>query len=67
MIGIRKSLDFIFTQRELKILDDVMPETIKRGEEDEESLGNEVMMRFLYFALYADAVVRFCVVSSWKL
>ncbi|XP_073986853.1 na[+]-driven anion exchanger 1 isoform X4 [Rhodnius prolixus] len=41
MIGIRKSLDFIFTQRELKILDDVMPETIKRGEEDEESLGNE--------------------------
>ncbi|KAK9509940.1 hypothetical protein O3M35_004824 [Rhynocoris fuscipes] len=41
MIGIRKSLDFIFTQRELKILDDVMPETIKRGQEDEESLGND--------------------------
>ncbi|XP_014248076.1 sodium bicarbonate cotransporter 3 isoform X2 [Cimex lectularius] len=41
MIGIRKSLDLIFTQRELKILDDVMPETTKRNEEDEESLGNE--------------------------
>ncbi|XP_066906807.1 electroneutral sodium bicarbonate exchanger 1 isoform X4 [Halyomorpha halys] len=39
MIGIRKSLDFIFTQRELKILDDVMPETTKR-EEDQEELSN---------------------------
>ncbi|KAG8247287.1 Sodium bicarbonate cotransporter 3 [Homalodisca vitripennis] len=41
MIGIRKSLDFVFTQRELKILDDVMPETIKRTEEDEQELGPE--------------------------
>lgn len=31
MIGIRKSLDCIFTQRELKILDDVMPEMHKRA------------------------------------
>ncbi|KAL1124567.1 hypothetical protein AAG570_001191 [Ranatra chinensis] len=38
MIGIRKALDLIFTQRELKILDDVMPETIKRTEEDEREL-----------------------------
>ncbi|KAH1014014.1 hypothetical protein HUJ04_002919 [Dendroctonus ponderosae] len=30
MIGIRKSLDLIFTRRELKILDDVMPEMTKR-------------------------------------
>lgn len=29
MIGIRKSLDLIFTRRELKILDDIMPETTK--------------------------------------
>ncbi|XP_046386764.1 sodium bicarbonate cotransporter 3 isoform X7 [Ischnura elegans] len=38
MIGIRKLLDFFFTQRELKILDDVMPEMSKRkaAEEDEE-------------------------------
>lgn len=34
MIGIRKSLDFIFTQRELKILDDVMPEPSKKHADD---------------------------------
>ncbi|XP_077297815.1 na[+]-driven anion exchanger 1 isoform X2 [Arctopsyche grandis] len=34
MIGIRKSLDCLFTRRELKILDDVMPEMTKRNEED---------------------------------
>ncbi|XP_043500634.1 electrogenic sodium bicarbonate cotransporter 1 isoform X7 [Polistes fuscatus] len=34
MIGIRKSLDFVFTQRELKILDDVMPEPSKKHAED---------------------------------
>lgn len=31
MIGIRKSLDCIFTHRELKILDDVMPEMSRRA------------------------------------
>nr|XP_029727236.1 sodium-driven chloride bicarbonate exchanger-like isoform X11 [Aedes albopictus] len=35
MIGIRKSLDFLFTRRELKILDDVMPEITKRAHEDD--------------------------------
>lgn len=35
MIGIRKSLDFVFVRRELKILDDVMPEVTKRTKEDE--------------------------------
>ncbi|KOX70859.1 Sodium bicarbonate cotransporter 3 [Melipona quadrifasciata] len=49
MIGIRKSLDLVFTQRELKILDDVMPEPSKKhaddlrqlesGEEQNESMG----------------------------
>ncbi|KAK2587115.1 hypothetical protein KPH14_002879 [Odynerus spinipes] len=34
MIGIRKSLDFVFTQRELKILDDVMPEPSKKHADD---------------------------------
>lgn len=34
MIGIRKSLDLVFTQRELKILDDVMPETSKKHADD---------------------------------
>lgn len=31
MIGIRKALDCIFTQRELKILDDIMPEISRRA------------------------------------
>lgn len=34
MIAIRKSLDCIFTRRELKILDDIMPEMTKRVEDD---------------------------------
>ena len=34
MIGVRKSLDCIFTRRELKILDDVMPEMTKRSDDD---------------------------------
>ncbi|XP_076368685.1 sodium-driven chloride bicarbonate exchanger-like isoform X3 [Tachypleus tridentatus] len=35
MIGIRKLLDFVFTQRELKILDDVIPESAKKKLEEE--------------------------------
>lgn len=31
MVGIRKSLDFLFTRRELKILDDIMPEMTRRA------------------------------------
>jgi sodium bicarbonate transporter 10 len=43
MIGIRKSLDFLFTRRELKILDDIMPEfTRKHKTEDLEQLSAEV-------------------------
>lgn len=37
MIGIRKSLDCLFTHRELKILDDIMPEMSKRAEVDDMS------------------------------
>lgn len=36
MIGIRKSLDCIFTKRELKILDDLMPEMSRKNHSDEE-------------------------------
>ena len=36
MIVVRKLLDFFFTQRELKILDDVMPESTRRKQVDEE-------------------------------
>ncbi|XP_053665553.1 sodium-driven chloride bicarbonate exchanger isoform X2 [Anopheles marshallii] len=35
MIGVRKSLDYIFTKRELKILDDIMPEMTKRARADD--------------------------------
>ncbi|XP_018334831.1 sodium-driven chloride bicarbonate exchanger isoform X1 [Agrilus planipennis] len=35
MIGIRKSLDLIFTRRELKILDDILPDFVKRSQHDE--------------------------------
>ncbi|XP_026831203.1 electrogenic sodium bicarbonate cotransporter 1 isoform X5 [Ooceraea biroi] len=40
MIGIRKLLDFVFTQRELKILDDIMPETSKKHADDLLKLEN---------------------------
>lgn len=42
MIGIRKSLDFIFTRRELKILDDVMPELTKRSQHEQMEQDVEV-------------------------
>lgn len=35
MIGVRKSLDCIFTRRELKILDDIMPDMAKRSVDDD--------------------------------
>ncbi|XP_053600997.1 sodium-driven chloride bicarbonate exchanger isoform X4 [Plodia interpunctella] len=40
MIGIRKSLDLFFTRRELKILDDVMPEMTKRNQDELRELGD---------------------------
>lgn len=39
MIGVRKFLDCIFTRRELKILDDIMPEMSKRSDDDLHQLG----------------------------
>ncbi|CAG7716785.1 unnamed protein product [Allacma fusca] len=35
MLVVRKLLDYVFSQRELKILDDIMPETSKRKEKDD--------------------------------
>ncbi|KAJ2944546.1 hypothetical protein O0L34_g3894 [Tuta absoluta] len=40
MIGIRKSLDLFFTRRELKILDDVMPEMTKRNQDELQEFGS---------------------------
>jgi sodium bicarbonate transporter 10 len=52
MIGIRKSLDFMFSRRELKILDDVMPETTKRTEEERRQLEGEVGLLSFTFHLW---------------
>lgn len=47
MIAIRKSLDCVFTHRELKILDDIMPEMTKRAAvEDLHHLDEVKMMEF---------------------
>lgn len=37
MIGIRKSLDLVFTKREMKILDDVMPEITRRAKAEKDT------------------------------
>ncbi|KAG1685795.1 Sodium-driven chloride bicarbonate exchanger [Nymphon striatum] len=50
MIFVRKLLDFIFTQRELKILDDVMPESTKRKKEEEEQHLNKNESEGLHIA-----------------
>jgi sodium bicarbonate transporter 10 len=52
MIGIRKSLDFLFSRRELKILDDIMPETTKRTEEERRQLEGEVRLCPLRFRFW---------------
>lgn len=49
MIGVRKSLDLIFTKYELKALDDLMPESHKKhkDEDDDEEVGLEVCQSIL--------------------
>lgn len=42
MIVVRKLLDYVFTQRELKILDDIMPESTKRKDEEERIVKHEI-------------------------
>lgn len=52
MIGIRKSLEIFFTRREMKILDDVMPEMTRRNQDELRELGDiEVgcFSKMLYF------------------
>ncbi|KAL5282439.1 SLC4A7 family protein [Megaselia abdita] len=57
MIGIRKALDFVFTRRELKILDDIMPELTKRQADDLHRLehGEVTIYR---------RIINFCVSDS---
>lgn len=48
MIGVRKLLDWVFTQRELKILDDTLPEFSRKkrmeSADDEEEEDEEVKL-----------------------
>ncbi|XP_023955181.2 sodium bicarbonate cotransporter 3 isoform X4 [Bicyclus anynana] len=46
MIGIRKSLDIFFTRREMKILDDVMPEMTKRNQDELRELSDVEVGRY---------------------
>jgi hypothetical protein len=41
MCFVRKGLDYIFTQEELKWLDDIMPETHRRAKDEEEKKKKE--------------------------
>lgn len=54
MIGIRKSLDCLFTHRELKILDDIMPEMSRRDAvEDLHNLDEgDVSWNFISMSIY---------------
>lgn len=62
MIGIRKSLELFFTRRELKILDDIMPEMTKRQHAEDlhclDDGGGEVGL-FTRF-------IRFCIGNKHK-
>lgn len=54
LVGIRKIMDYIFTQKELSYLDDIMPEITKRskedgkGSDDLESQGSKQIVNFLF-------------------
>jgi hypothetical protein len=41
LVGARRLMDYIFTQRELEYLDDVVPETIKKEIEERKNSGIE--------------------------
>lgn len=57
MIGIRKSLDLIFTQRELKILDDIMPEKNKKDDDLHELDSGEVSTKKARLVQYLRSLV----------
>jgi hypothetical protein len=51
LVGIRKMLDFIFTQRELFYLDDIMPSIIKnKNQVDKEETSNFTVCLYVYEA-----------------
>lgn len=56
MCFVRKGMDKIFDQKELKWLDDIMPEAHKRAKEDEQIKQEEVTVHlFLVGGLYHTA------------
>lgn len=52
MIGVRKSLDFIFSKYELKALDDLMPDSHKGDKNDDE----EVTMISVHFRFFSSSL-----------
>jgi len=48
MIGVRKSLDFIFSKYELKALDDLMPDSHKGDKNDDEEV-TMISVQFSFF------------------
>ncbi|XP_023335287.1 electroneutral sodium bicarbonate exchanger 1 [Eurytemora carolleeae] len=45
MIGVRKGLDFIFTKKELQVLDDILPEFKRHDRLDDEEALQELVLR----------------------
>mgnify|MGYP001798089421 CR=1 FL=1 len=41
LVAVRKLMEHIFTKHELEVLDDLMPETVKKKKIDEEELRKE--------------------------
>lgn len=54
MIVVRKLLDYVFSQRELKILDDIMPEGTKRKEEEELRMKDDFLDTDVSISYYAN-------------
>ena len=52
MMGIRKGLDHFFDKSELKILDDILPESQRHEQlDDEEALEEGMVVSFEFFLL----------------
>ena len=49
MCFVRKAMDWVFSQEELRWLDDIMPEMHHRDKEDEAKKQEEVHLDFFFF------------------
>ena len=70
MIGIRKLLDFVFEPRELKILDDILPEITRRKKEEERqkraSLASQVTSHGFHFLAFNMDDSKACSTSQYS-